>query len=78
MYQHVKEFTTDINLILAQDSTQYSMQDARDKIVALAYEDLTDCEEYPEPYRLVFYYGEDIESIEEKLESRNIKSNFID
>jgi hypothetical protein len=42
-----------------------------DGILSVAFEDITDYEEYPEPYRLVFKYGETIYSVEEKLSGRH-------
>ena len=47
------------------------MQDCVDGIVALAWEDMSNYEEYPEPIRLVFKYGENIESVEDKLAQRS-------
>jgi hypothetical protein len=48
------------------------MQHVVNGIVAVAFEDITDYDEYPEPYRIVFEYGENIDSVEEKLASRSV------
>lgn len=72
MYSMIKELRTDITLDLAQDNCCYSMQDCRDKIVALAYENLDEAEEYPEPCRIVIHFGDNIEDVEEMLAKRDM------
>ena len=47
------------------------MQHVVNGIVAVAFEDISDYDEYPEPFRIVFKYGEDYDSVEEKLASRH-------
>lgn len=76
-YIYIKELKTDLKLNLAQDNTCFSMQDCKDNIVALAYEDLSGYEEYPEPFRIVIHFGERLSDVEVKLAQRNITLNFI-
>lgn len=68
----VIELKTNITFDLAQDSCCFSMQDCRDGCVALASENLDEAEEYPEPFRMVFNFGEERESVEQKLRERNL------
>ena len=77
MYEYVAEIKTEIKLNLAQNNTCFSMQDCRDKVIALAYEDLSDYDEYPEEGRIVIHFGDTIENIEEMLSKRDIPLNYI-
>ena len=77
MYTYKKEFKTDVNLVLGQESCCGSMQDVKDRCFTLAYENLDGYEEYPTLIRLVFHYGEPIESVEEKLLRREIRTYFV-
>lgn len=76
-YEYVKEFKTDINLDLAQDNCCFSMQDCRDRIVALASENLDEAEEYPDEGRIVIHFGDKIVNVEAMLAKRNIATKFI-
>jgi len=77
MFDYVKEVRTDIILDLAQDNTCFSMQDARDNIVALAYENIDEYEEYPENGRIVIHFGDMLSDVEKMLAKRDIQSKFI-
>ena len=77
MYDYVKELKTDIILDLAQDNTYYSMADCKDKIIALAYEDISTYEEYPEPVRIVIHFGDSLEDVERMLGQRDLSMTFI-
>lgn len=77
MFQYEKELKTDITLDLAQDNTCFSMQDCRDHIVALAYENLDDAEEYPEPCRIVIQFGENIMDVENMFAKRDMRLKFV-
>jgi len=70
-YDLTKKVISKLNLDVAQDNTCFSMQDCIDKIVALAWENITDYEEYPFN-RLVFHYGDTFEEVDEKLQEHNI------
>lgn len=77
MYEYVKELRTDIKLDLAQDSCAFSMQDARDHCVALAYENLDEAEEYPEEGRIVIHFGDPIDDVEDMLARRDMRMRFV-
>ena len=66
-----RRLATIIPFGLAQKNTCFSMQDCIDGIIALAWEDLSDYEEYPEPLRLIFGFGESFEEVEDKLARRH-------
>ena len=76
MYDYVVECRTDIKFDLAQHCSSFSMQDARDNIVALAFENVSKYDEYPEP-RIILHFGENIEDIEKKFTQRNISLKYI-
>ena len=76
-YQNILELRTPLVLDLAQDCCCFSMQDARDRIVALAYENLDNAEEYPEP-RIIIQFGEETEVVEEMFAKRDIALKYIE
>lgn len=69
------EYITEIHIVktkikfdLVQNNMCFGMQDCMDGIVALAYENIDDYEEYPnERGRLYFMFGERFEITENKL-----------
>lgn len=69
--RYVGVLETEINLDVVRDSDKFSVWDAVDGIVPLAYENLEDYPEYPEN-RLVFKFGEDINTVNESLFAREI------
>ena len=71
MISTIKRLTTIIPLGVAQKNACFSMQDCIDGIVSLAWEDISEYEEYPEPIRLIFDFGEGIEDVEDKLARRS-------
>lgn len=71
-YQKVKELVTDVKLDLQQHNTCFSFQDCRDGIVAIAYENLDEAEEYPEPCRIVIHFGDLLSDVEKMLARRDI------
>lgn len=75
-YSETRRLRTFIPFFLAQNNRCFSMQHVVDGVISVAFEDITGYDEYPEPYRLVFQFGEDIESVEDKLAGR--KSFFED
>ena len=77
MYEYVAEVKTDLKLDLAQDNCCYSMQDCRDKVVALASENLEQAEEYPEDGRIVIHFGDLVDDVEKMLAKRNIIMTYI-
>lgn len=77
MYEYVKELKTDIKLDLAQENLCFSMQDCRDNIVALAYENIDEYDEYPENGRIVVHFGDKIDDVERMLGKRDMFMKFI-
>lgn len=77
MYEYVKELRTVIKLDLAQDNFCFSMQDCRDKIIALAYENIDEYDEYPDKGRIVIHFGDEIGKVEEMLAKRGLRMRFI-
>lgn len=75
----VKILETDINFFLIKDDNRFSMWDAIEDVIPLAWEDLSeyDDDNFPDT-RLNFRFGESIESVEEKLLNREESLNDID
>ena len=67
-----------IPLGVAQKNSCFSMQDCIDGIIALAWEDIREYSEYPEPYRIVMKFGETYERVAVKLESRGFELPSIE
>ena len=61
-----------IRLDLIQDNCCFGFQDCTDGIIALAWENVDDYDEYPEEGRIFFRFGETIEDVERKLAVKNI------
>lgn len=76
-YEYVKQLKTDINLDLAQYSCCTSLQDCKDRIIALAYENLDEAEEYPEDGRIVIHFGDYIEDVESMLARRDMRMKYV-
>ena len=76
-YEYVKELKTDITLKLAQDNYCFSLQDMRDSIVAMAYEDISEYEEYPEPCRIVIHFGDSLADVEKMLAKRDMSMKYV-
>ena len=73
------EYITEIHIVktkikfdLIQDNCCFGMQDCLDGIVAIAYEDIDEYDDYPNDGRLVFMFGEDYDEVERKLAIKNI------
>ena len=63
------------DLELVQNSGVFQIYNAVEGIVALGWEKLVDGEDYPEE-RIVFKFGEEKESIDEKLYSLDLVLNY--
>jgi len=63
---------TKIKLDLIQNNNCFSMQDALDGCVGIAYENISFYDDYPEDGRLIFMFGESFDDIERKLAMKNI------
>lgn len=75
-YQNIIELKSNIKLDLARNCCCFTMQDCRDNIIALAYENLDDAEEYPEP-RIIIHFGDLIDDVEDLFAQRNILLKYI-
>lgn len=69
-YGIIKRINTIIPMIVAQENTCFPFSHCVHGIFALAYEDISDYEQYPEEGRLVFQFGEKYQSVENKLAAR--------
>lgn len=67
----VRVIKTDLKLTLIQNSDTFSLWDAVDDVIALAWEETKDYDEYPD-VRISFKFGETIESIENKLYQKEL------
>lgn len=74
-YSEIKLLRTKIPISCSQNNTCFSLQDMIDGILACGWEDISEYDKYPEPYRLVFRFGEDKDKIIDKLSTRG--ENFI-
>jgi len=63
---------TNIKFDLVQNNCCFSMSDCYDGIVAVAWENIDELDEFPEDGRLFFMFGETISDVERKLAMKNI------
>jgi hypothetical protein len=63
---------TKIKFDLVQNNCCFGMQDCLDGIVAIAYEDIDEYDDYPNDGRLVFMFGEDYDEVERKLAMKGV------
>lgn len=61
-----------IKLDLIQNNCCFSISDAYDGIVSIAWEDISEYDEYPSDGRLFFRFGETFEEVGEKLALKNV------
>ena len=61
-----------IKLDLIQNSCCFGFQDCTDGIIALAWENVDDYDEYPEDGRIFFRFGETFREVENKLAMKNV------
>ena len=61
-----------IKLELIQDNCCFSFSDATDGIIAIAWEDISEYDEYPEEGRIFFRFGETLDEVEEKLAVKHV------
>jgi len=62
-------------LDVIQQSESFSLYDAVDGVIALAWENMDNYEEYPES-RIFFHFGEDIKSVEDKLYEHDLTLDY--
>ena len=61
--------TSEIKFDVIQESDKFAVWDSVDGIIALAWQNLDDYEEYPEEKRLSFHFGDTLKKVEETLYS---------
>lgn len=71
-YNFIKTLKCEMVLNTAQKNCCFSMQDCKDGIVPIAWENIDEYAEYPDEGRLVLPFGIDIEEVENILSKRNI------
>lgn len=72
-YSIVRTVKTSLKLCLATESCCHSMQDCIDGVIALAYEDISTYDEYPDEGRLVLHFGNTYDEVELKLIKRDMR-----
>ncbi len=73
--KQVGKIELDNGLLVAQDNEQFSMWDAIDGVIPLAWENIDGLEEYPEN-RLVFPFGMTLKDVKDKLYEGDIRITF--
>lgn len=71
-YDFIKILKTEVDLNVAQKNSCFSMQDCKDNIIPVAWENLDEAEEYPEEGRFVFPFSITIDDVEKALALRNL------
>lgn len=73
------EYITEIHIVkmkikleLLQDNCCFAYSDGMDGIISIAWEDISDYDEFPEDGRIFFRFGESLEEVENKLAMKNI------
>lgn len=72
-YSEIKRVITNLPLKTLEETSCYSMEYATYGILALAWIDIENLEEYPENGRMVLRFGDDIESVNDNLSKYNWK-----
>jgi hypothetical protein len=67
---------SDTQFTLIQDSDFFSMEDAMDNVIALAWETETEESDFSRRKRLVFHFGESEQSVKDKLYEQDIVLEF--
>jgi|TARA_R110000851_G_scaffold196444_1_gene347340 hypothetical protein len=73
--KQVGKIELDNNLLVAQNNEQFSMWDAVDGVIPLAWENIDGLEEYPQN-RLVFPFGMLSDEVTDKLYERDIRIKY--
>jgi hypothetical protein len=73
------EYITEIHIVkmkikleLLQDNCCFAYSDGMDGIISIAWEDISEYDEFPEDGRIFFRFGESLEEVENKLAMKNI------
>lgn len=70
-YSEIKRIITNLPLTTLEETTCYSMEYATYQIMALAWINIENLDEYPENGRLTMYFGETKDEIINKLQKYN-------
>ena len=70
-YSEIKRIITNLPLTTLEETTCYSMEYATYQIMALAWINIENLDEYPENGRLAMYFGETKDEIINKLQKYN-------
>ena len=77
--QPKEEYITEIHIVkmklkldLIQDNCCFGFQDCTDGIIALAWENMDEYDEYPDEGRIFFRFGETLDEVERKLAIKNV------
>lgn len=70
-YDTVERLKTNIPFSCIQNNPCYSMIYGINDIVSICFEDISEYDEYPDPQRIIFHFGETYSSVETKLASRH-------
>jgi hypothetical protein len=71
----VGKIATDFKLDVIQDSDSFSMYDAVDGVIALAWENIDNLEEYPE-HRIAFSFGMEIKEVADLLYQKDVVMDY--
>jgi len=71
----VGKIESEFELHVAQDNEQFSMYDALDNIIPLAWENIDGLEEYPDK-RLVFPFGMEIKKVADLLYEKDVVMDY--
>ena len=77
LVKRVGKIVSDLKLSLVQQSDTFAVWDAIDGVIALAWEDVAEYDEYPE-VRMHFKFGETEKSVMDKLYEKDIILEFKD
>lgn len=76
-YDIVCRIIMSIPMMCLQNNMCFGMLHGVDGIVAIAYEDISDYDEYPSDGRLVFHYGMEKQCVEDMLSNRGVSLNEL-
>lgn len=71
-YDIIKTLKTEMVLTVAQKNSCFSMQDCKDGILPIAWEDIDGYDEYPEEGRIVLPFAINMDDIDEIFSKRNL------
>ena len=71
-YSVIKRLKTNIPFFCMQQNSCFPFYYVTKNILCLCYEDISQYEEFPTPYRIVFQFGEEYDSVVNKLKGREV------